>query len=324
MKIMINTSRIKKVGLSAKLGQTWRTIKRYKVLYLFLLPAVVWFFVFCYIPMGGLIMVAKDYSFVKGILASPWEEPWYKNFQLFFNMPELKNMVKNTVVIALLRLALFPAPIILAIMLNEVRNPVFKKIVQTISYFPFFISWVIVTSMLEQLLTPYGSGGPLYHMMQLLSGSDQVRYYMIDKPYFYPLAVITYLWKTIGWNSIVYLAAISNIDPSLFEAAEIDGCSRMRVIRKVILPHLKTPITLLFVMALGSIMSAGFEQIYFLQSPANYDYSNVLDVLVVKYGIEQGKYAIAAVAGLFQGVIGLIFIVIGNTVTKKTGGASLW
>lgn len=321
---MINSNRIKKVGPFKRLGETGRKIKRYHTLYLFLIPAIIWFFVFCYIPMGGLIIVAKDYSFASGILGSPWEEPWYKNFELFFNMPMLGDMVWNTVAIALIRLALFPAPIILAIMLNEVKNPIFKKVIQTITYFPFFISWVIVTTMLEQLLTPYGSGGPLYHILQLLSGSDTVKYYMVDKPYFYPLVVVTFLWKTVGWNSIVYLAAISNIDPSLFEAADIDGCSRMRVIRKIILPHLKVPIALLFVMSLGSIMSAGFEQIYFLQSPANYDYSNVLDVLVVKYGIENGHFAIAAVAGLFQGIIGLSFILIGNTAMKKTSGISLW
>lgn len=301
-----------------------KQVKKYGALYLFLLPAVIWFFVFCYIPMGGLIIVAKDFSFAQGIFASPWEEPWYKNFELFFNMPLLGDMVKNTVIIALIRLALFFAPIVLAIMLNEVKNPIFKKVIQTITYFPFFISWVVVTSMLEQLLTPYGGGGPLYHILQLITGSDVTKYYMIDKPYFYPLVIITYLWKTVGWNSIVYLAAISNIDPTLFEAAEIDGYGRFGVIRKIILPHLKVPIALLFIMSLGSIMSAGFEQIYFLQSPANYDYSNVLDVLVVKYGLEQGKYAIAAVAGLFQGVIGLVFIVIGNRIMKKVSGISLW
>ncbi len=307
-----------------RLENLGRSIMKYRHLYLFLLPAVVWFFVFCYIPMGGLVLVFKDYSFSKGVLGSEWEEPLLKNFELFFNMPELGTMVTNTIYIALIRLALFPAPIILAIMLNEVKNPVFKKFIQTVSYFPFFISWVIVASMLEQLLTPYGSGGPLYHMLQLFSGSSEIKYYMVDKPYFYPLVVVTYLWKTVGWNSIVYLASISNIDPTLFEAAEIDGCSRFRVIRKVILPHLKPTIILLFVMALGSIMSAGFEQIYFLQTPSNYDYSNVLDVWVVKYGLEQGKYALAAVAGLFQGLIGLIFIVVGNTVVKKIGGTSLW
>ncbi len=321
---MIDSERIKKAGIGLRLKEFFRRVMKYKSLYLFLIPAVLWFFVFCYIPMGGLMIVFKDYSFAKGVLGSPWEEPVLKNFELFFNMPELGTMVKNTVYIALIRLALFPVPIILAIMLNEVRNTKFKKFVQTVSYFPFFISWVIVTSMLEQLLTPYGSGGPLYHILQLLSGSSEVHYYMVDKQYFYPLVIITYLWKTVGWNSIVYLAAISNIDPTLFEAAEIDGCSRMRVIRKVIVPHLKPTIVLLFVMALGSIMSAGFEQIYFLQTPSNYDYSNVLDVLVVKYGLEQGKYALAAVAGLFQGVIGLAFIVVGNSVVKKVGGTSLW
>lgn len=321
---MINTRRIKKAGRLTHLEQTGRNVKKHRTLYWFLIPAVLWFAIFCYIPMGGLIMVFKDYSFVKGVFGSDWEEPLFKNFELFFNMPELWTMVKNTVIIALIRLLLFPAPIILAIMINEVKNPTFKKIVQTVSYFPFFISWVIVASMLEQLLTPYGSGGPLYHILQLFSGSEKTHYYMIDKPYFYPLVIVTYLWKTVGWNSIVYLASISNIDPALFEAAEIDGCSRMRVIRKIILPHLKPTIILLFVMALGSIMSAGYEQIYFLQSPSNYDYSNVLDVWVVKYGLEQGKYALAAVAGLFQGVVGLVFTVAGNTIVKKIGGTSLW
>ena len=301
-----------------------RIIKKYKSLYLFLLPAVVWFIVFCYVPIAGLIIVIKDYSFVGGIWGSPITDPWYKNFELFFNNPELKTMVINTFLIAIMRLALFPAPIILAIMLNEVKNPRFKKVIQTITYFPFFISWVIVTSMLEQLLTPYGSGGPLYQVLQWISGNENTIYYMVEKQYFYPIVLITYLWKTIGWNSIVYLSAISNIDPTLYEAAHMDGANRMQTIFYITLPQLKTTIGLLFIMALGSILSAGFEQIYFLQTPGNYDYSNVLDVFVVKYGIEKGKYALASIAVLFQGVIGVGFIAIGNTILKKTSDISLW
>ena len=307
-----------------KRGRLLKTIKKYKALYLFLLPAVAWFIIFCYVPMAGLIIVTKDYSFVGGIWGSPFTDPWYKNFDLFFNNPELWTMVKNTFLIAALRLILFPAPIVLALMLNEVKNPKLKKVIQTITYFPFFISWVIVTSMLEQLLTPYGSGGPLYQVIQFLTNSQSMQYYLVEKPYFIPLVLITLLWKTIGWNSIVYLAAISNIDPTLYEAANMDGANRLQTIWYITLPQLKTTIGLLFIMALGGIMSAGFEQIYFLQTPSNYDLSNVLDVYVVVYGIEKGKYALASIAGLFQGLIGVAFITGGNKILKKTSDISLW
>lgn len=321
---MVISTVTKKDLRAYKRKKLWQKLKRFKSLYLFLLPAVLWFFVFCYIPMAGLTIVIKDFSFAGGIWGSPLEDPWYKNFEMFFNNPLLWDMVKNTLIIAVIRLALFPAPIVLAIMLNEVKNPKFKKFVQTVTYFPFFISWVIVTSILDQLLTPYGSGGPLYQLLQLFSGSSSVNFYMIEEAYFYPLVIITYLWKTVGWNSIIYLAAISNIDPTLYEAASMDGANRVQTIWYITLPQLKVIIGLMFIMALGSIMSAGFEQIYFLQSPSNYDISNVLDVFVVTYGIENGKYAIAAIAGLFQGLIGLLFIVLGNTILKKWSDISLW
>ncbi len=321
---LATTTATKKDWFLYRTKKLWKTIKKYKSLYLFLLPAIAWFFVFCYIPMAGLVIVFKDYSFVGGIWGSPITEPWYKNFELFFINPELHKMIWNTLLIALLRLCLFPAPIILALMLSEVKNPKFKKVVQTITYFPFFISWVIVTSMLEQLLTPYGTGGPLYQMLQFITGANDITYYMVDEPYFLPLVLITYLWKTVGWNSIVYLAAISNIDPTLYEAANMDGANRIQTIWHIVLPQLKTTIGLLFIMALGSIMSAGYEQIYFLQSPSNYDVSNVLDVFVVVFGIEKGNYAIASIAGLFQGLIGVAFIIGGNTILKKTSDISLW
>lgn len=321
---MIVSTVTKKDLRAYKRKKLLQKLNRFKSLYLFLLPAVLWFFVFCYIPMAGLVIVIEDFSFAQGIWGSPLEDPWYKNFEMFFNNPLLWQMVGNTLIIALIRLALFPAPIVLAIMLNEVKNPKFKKFVQTVTYFPFFISWVIVTSILDQLLTPYGSGGPLYQILQMLSGQEAMNFYMIEASSFYPLVIITYLWKTVGWNSIIYLAAISNIDPTLYEAASMDGANRVQTIWYITLPQLKVIIGLMFIMALGSIMSAGFEQIYFLQSPSNYDISNVLDVFVVTFGIEGGKYAIAAIAGLFQGIIGLLFIVLGNSILKKWSDISLW
>jgi putative aldouronate transport system permease protein len=302
----------------------WRKAKKYWVLYLFLLPAVVWFFVFCYVPIGGLVIVFKDYSFSGGILGSPFVSPFFKNFELFFNMPTLWSMVKNTFLISFLKILLFPCPIILALQINEVKNKPFKSFVQTTTSFPFFISWVIVTTMLDQLLTPYGSGGPLYRVLQTLSGSTDMTFYLVDEQYFIPTVLLSYVWKTVGWNSIIYLAAISNINPELYDAAKIDGVGRFQMQWYVILPELLPVIGLLFIMSLGSILSAGFEQIYFLQTPSNYGLSNVLDVFVVTFGIEKGKYALASIANLFQGLIGLLFIVGGNSILKKTSDISLW
>lgn len=324
---MTNTIKVRRIRIDKALKRKnlASNIWRHKALYLFIAPALIWFAIFCYIPMfGGILLIFKDYSFSKGILGSDFTNPVTKYLSIFFELPTLPTMIKNTIVIALFRLLLFPAPIILALMLNEAKNPRFKKIIQTITYFPFFISWVIIISMLEQLLTPYGSGGPLYLLLQKLSGNTTTTYYLIDEPYFYPLVIVTFLWKTVGWNSIIYLAALSNINQDVVEAARMDGVSRIRMIWDIYIPTIKPIIGLLFIQSLGSILSAGFEQIYFLQSPANLDVSNVLDVYVVKFGIEQGNYSVAAIAGLFQGLVGLFFIIVANSILKRTSDISLW
>jgi putative aldouronate transport system permease protein len=301
-----------------------RRIKKYGALYGFIAPALIWFALFCYVPMFlGILLAFKEYT-IFDKFSGPFANPFYLYIKIFFTLPELPNMIKNTFIIALIRLFLFPAPIILALMLNEVKNPAFKKVVQTITYMPFFISWLIVTTMLEQLLSPYGAGGPLYIILQALGNKDTITFYMIDKPYFYPLVIFTYLWKTTGWNSIIYLAALSNINKELADAAKIDGVDRFQMIWHIYLPTIKPIIGLLFIQSLGSMLSAGFEQIYFLQSEANIVYSDVLDVFVVVNGLEKGNYTIAAIAGLFQGLIGLLFIYIGNTVLRKTSEISLW
>lgn len=299
-------------------------IKQKKMLFLFLLPAVVWYIVFCYIPMGGLLLMFKDYSFSGGILRSPWSDPWYKSIKMFFDNPLAFEMIRNTVFISFLRILTFPLPIVLALMLNEVKHPFFKKVVQTVTYFPFFISWSIIISILTQLLSPYGSGGPLYNLLTLFDSSNQLVYYMQDAKYFHPVLILSLIWKTIGWNSIIYLAAMTNINPELYEAASLDGAGRFQKIRYITIPCIKVTIGLLFILSLGSIMSAGYEQIYLMQTPSNYDVSNVLDVYVITMGVENGYHALATFAGLFQSLINLSIVVIANKILKKKADIALW
>lgn len=300
-------------------------INRNKVKYLCILPAVVWFTIFCYVPMFGIILSFKEYTFAGGIWGSEFAEPWYKWYDLLLSNSTFRTIVKNTVVISLLKLITgFPAPIILALMLNEVRNKRFKKAIQTLSYFPYFISWVIVAAMLNQLLTPYGGQGPLNKIIQFLSGSENAEYIYGAAKAFYPIVLLTNIWKGIGWSSIVYLAAISQINVELYEAAKLDGAGRFRMMTSITLPCISNTIGLLFILSLGGIMSAGYDQIYVLQTPANYKYSNILDIYIIENGLNKGRYEIATAAQLFQSLIGLAFILIGNYVMKKKADISLW
>ena len=271
-----------------------------------------------------LYLFFKEYSFKDGIFRSAWSDPLNKSIRMFFDNPLVWQMIRNTVIVSTLRILTFPIPIILALMLNEVKNPKFKKIVQTVTYFPFFISWAIIVSILEQLLTPYGAGGPLYTMLTLFDSSNTMIYFMQEAEYFYPILILSLLWKTMGWNSIIYLAAMTNINPELYEAAKLDGANRMQLIRYITIPSIRVTIGLLFILSLGSIMNAGYEQIYLMQTPANYELSNVLDVYVVTMGVENGYYSLATFAGLFQGLINLAIVIVANAILRKKADIALW
>ena len=286
---------MEKTELQKKNGKTARPLIRRiwqkRVLYLFIIPAVIWFTVFCYVPILGIIVSFKEFSFKGGIWGSEFAQPWYKWYELFLTSSAFWGIVKNTVAVSVLKLVTgFPAPIILALMLNEVRNKHFKKTVQTISYLPYFVSWVIVAAMMNQLLTPYSGQGPLNKVIQLLTGAENPQYIFGAKNAFYPLILLTNIWKGVGWGSIVYLAAITGVSPSLYEAAALDGAGRFRMIWNITLPSIKTTIGLLFILALGGIMSAGYDQIYVFMTPGNYDYSNVLDIYIIENGINKGRY----------------------------------
>lgn len=316
---------IAKATFRIKMKKAGKYVWNHKIRYLCILPAVVWFTIFCYVPMFGIVLGIKEYTFAGGIWGSPVAEPWYKWFQLFLSNSTFWDILRNTVVISFLKMLTgFPAPIILALLLNEVRCSWFKKSIQTLSYLPYFISWVIVAAMLNQLLTPYGGQGPLNKVFQFLSGASEPQYIYGAASAFYPLVLISNIWKGIGWGSIVYLAAISAINSELYEAARLDGAGRFRMMWSITLPSIKTTMGLLFILSLGGLMSAGYDQIYVMKTPANYKYSNVLDIYIIENGLNQGRYEIATAANLFQSLISLILILLGNFILKKTSDVSLW
>ncbi|MFC4619747.1 ABC transporter permease [Camelliibacillus cellulosilyticus] len=297
----------------------WVRIWDHKVFYLFLLPGVIWFIIFSYIPMYGVTIAFKDYNFSQGILGSPWAG--WKYFKQFFDYYQSWDIIRNTVVISVLKLIFgFPAPIILALLLNEIRLRKFKKTVQTISYLPHFVSWVVVVTLMERLLTPYG--GPVNGIIHALGFHKMT--FMGNVDTFYPLVILSDIWKGVGWNTIIYLAAISGIDPQLYEAAKIDGAGRFRQMWHVTIPSIRGVMVILFILATGSLMSAGYEQLLLLNSPATNAVGNVLDVYQIHAGLEQGRFSYAAAVGLFQGIIGFILVIIANKISRRVNETSLW
>ena len=315
----------RRAAWNSKLMRTWRSIWKRRVQYICIIPALVWFTIFCYVPILGIIVSFKDFSFSGGIWGSDFATPWYKWYELFLTSNAFWVIVKNTVIVSILKfITVFPAPFLLALLLNELRGKHYKKAVQTISYLPYFVSWVIVAAMMNQLLTPYGGQGVLNRLIQLLTGSESPEYIIGTQEAFYPLIILTNIWKGVGWGSIIYLAAIAGIDPCLYEAAQLDGAGRFRRMWNITLPSIKMTIGLQFILSLGGLMSAGYDQIYVFMTPANHDYSNVLDIYIIENGINLGRYEIATAAQFFQSVIGFVFVLVGNYTSRKLSGVSLW
>lgn len=303
-------------------GRLLKTIWKKRLLYAFLLPAFVSYFIFSYIPMSGLMLAIKEYSFNKGILGSPIADPWFKYFRLFFNNINLQHLIFNTVKISALKLITgFPAPIILALMLNELRRVKFKRVVQSITYVPHFVSWVIVITILNQILTP--NGGPINTFLESVIGLEPY-YFMGERDSFIPILLLSNIWKSVGWGSIIYLAAISNINPELYEAAKIDGAGRLRMATSITLPCISNTIGIILIINVGGLIAAGYDPIYLMQQPGNIAVSDVLDTYVMNVGFLQGRYSLATVAGMFQGVIGLGLVVTTNTILRRKTDISLW
>jgi putative aldouronate transport system permease protein len=311
-----------KKGINTDLHKSiiFKQIWRYRYFYIFILPAIIWFFIFKYIPMYGIILGFKEYRFDKGILGSDWVGLRY--VKQFINHYDFWMLIRNTLSISALKLFVgFPMPIILALMLNEVNNNTFKRIIQTVSYLPHFISWVVVVALMTKFLSPYG--GLINEVLGNLFGIKPINF-MGEKEYFYPLVVISSIWKEVGWGSIVYLAAITGINQDIYEAAALDGAGKMKCILHITIPCILPTAGIMFIMKVGTLIEAGFDQIYLMQTPGVLDVAEVLDTYVVKTGIREGMFSFATVVGLFQSVVSLFLIAVTNTVSRKLSDVALW
>jgi putative aldouronate transport system permease protein len=304
-----------------KLDNTFiRFLKQWDI-QLMVLPGLALILVFSYIPMYGVLTAFKDYNIIRGFMDSPWVG--LKHFEMFFNSPDIKQVMRNTIVISLLKFGIgFPAPIILALMLNEVRHMFFKRLVQTVSYLPHFLSWVIVAGMVMSMLsTDNGSVNMLLENMNLI---DEPINFLSLPEYFWSILVSTGVWKEIGFASIVYLAAIAGVDPHMYEAAEMDGASKLKQIYLITLPSIMPVIAIFMILASGNLLNAGFEDILLLASnPLLRDVSDVIDTYVYRVGIQNSRFSYATAIGLFKALISVGMLVLANWFARRSGN-SLW
>lgn len=289
-----------------------------KYLYLMLLPGIAYFIIYRYVPMFGLAIAFKRYFPNVGFMQSPWVG--LSHFQRIFRSPEITRVLTNTLVISLAKIAIaFPVPIVLALMINEVRSLPFKKSVQTVSYLPHFLSWVVFGEIIKVLL---GGDGVINWAIESLGG-DPI-FFMIQPQSFRHIVVITAILKNSGWGTIVYLAAMSTIDPQLYEAATIDGAGRFRRMLHVTLPSIKSVIAILLILRIGYILDAGFHQIFVLYNEAVYSTGDIFDTYVYRVGISQGEYSLATAVGLLKGVVGFLLVMIANRFSKAIGEEGVW
>ncbi len=294
---------------------------KYWDLCLMLLPVIAYFVIFKYIPMGGIVIAFKDYKLGLGISGSAWVG--LENFIQAFRTRFFIRSIRNTLIISVLKLAVgFPAPILLALMLNEVRHSIYKRVVQTISYLPHFLSWVIMAGILTQLLSP--NNGAVNALLKSWFGQKESISFLLDNAYFRQTVVLSDVWKGVGWGSILYLATISSIDPTLYEAAICDGASRPQRVRYITLPSILPTITIMLILNLGSILDAGFDQILNLYSSAVYETGDIIDTYVYRVGLVDWNYKLSTAIGLFKNLIGFILVVTTNAVAKRIGGNGIW
>lgn len=294
-------------------------LRNYWILHVFLLPGLLLILVFNYIPMGGIIIAFKEYSIFKGVLASPWIG--FDNFRYLFNSRDFWRVLNNSVSISLLKLIWgFPVPIILALMMNEMRSITYKRVTQTLLYLPHFLSWVIVMGIIFNMLS-YTTG--LFNHALALLGQERIAF-LNEKSLIRTIVVASEIWKNAGWGTIIYMAAISNIDPTYYEAAIIDGATRVQRIRYITVPGILNTIIVLLILNMGSIMRNGFEQIYLMQNGMNKAVIEVFELYTYQVGLIEGRYNFATAVGIFQSVIGCIFLFTANTLSHKVRGSGLW
>lgn len=288
-------------------------------LYAFLVPGILLTILFHYVPMYGILYAFQDFNIYKGFMNSPWVG--LKHFKVFTESYYFWQLIGNTVRISLTGFVFtFPLPIILALLLNELKSKAIKKTVQTISYFPHFISTVVVVGMLVQFTTP--SDGIVNQFIKMLGGAPID--FMVEEGWFLPLYVITGIWQSVGWSSIIYLAALSSIDVEQYEAAIVDGASRFKQMLYISIPGILPTITILLILAIGSLFSVSFEKVLLMQNPLTLETSDVLNTYIYRTGLLNGEYSLSTAVNLFQTVINAVLLIAANTISRKTSENSLW
>ncbi|KZE80243.1 protein lplB [Paenibacillus elgii] len=304
-----------KTAPTSRLGRLRARLWKDRYLLLLGLPGIAYFLIYRYVPMAGLYMAFIDYSPFQGIAGSEWAG--LKHFARIFEDSEIVQVLWNTLSISFLQIAFaFPVPILLALMLNELRNPIYKRIVQSVIYLPHFLSWVVVIGICTIFLK---GNGVVNDLLKQGFGIVQPIPFLTDPGYFKPIVIFQVIWKEAGWGTILFLAALAGVSPQLYEAANMDGAGRFRQMWHITLPAIRNTIVILLILRLGHVMDAGYEQIFLLLNPFNMEIGNILDTYVFFKGIGQSDYSFATAVGLFKGAVGLVLVLSANYIAKKLG-----
>ncbi|MFE5321166.1 ABC transporter permease [Paenibacillus sp. NPDC056579] len=306
-------------GAPSRWSAIIKHIKRDRQLLLLFIPCILFYVLFRYGPLYGLVIAFKDYSVFAGVWGSDWVG--LKHFAKFFSNSDFWILFRNTLLLGFYTLVFgFPFPILLAILLNEVRKQWFKKTVQTLSYLPAFLSVVIICSMIIDFLSPVNG---LFNQLLSSIGFEKT-YFLIDPGWFRPIYVISEIWGTVGYEAIIYLAAIAGINPTLYEAARVDGASRMQMIRHITIPGLLPTLLVMFILKTGSMIRIGYEKVLLLYNPMTYDVADVFSTYVYRKGLIESNYSYAAAVGMFEALVAMVMLLGANALAKRIGGNGLW
>ncbi|NHN30166.1 sugar ABC transporter permease [Paenibacillus sp. S3N08] len=284
-----------------------------------ILPGLVYFLLFKYLPMWGMVIAFQDYISFLGVAGSQWVG--LKHFINFFNDPDFFMLFRNTILLALYNLFFFfPLPIIIALMLNELKNQVLKRWVQSLIYIPHFMSWVVISGIVYILLTPEAG---IINELIVTMGGDKINF-LANSNWFRTLIILEVIWRETGWGTIIFLAALAGVDPQLYEAAKMDGAGRIRQLWNITLPCIRSTIVILLILRLGNFMDSGFEQIFLMMNAMNREVAEVFDTYVYTYGIVQGQFSYSTAVGLFKSLIALILVMGANYAAKKFGEEGIY
>lgn len=306
-------------NINNRKNETLRYVRKNYDLYLLLIPAFVFYIIFCYVPMFGVIVAFKDYNIFDGVLKSPWAG--LKYFKQMIELPNFGQMVRNTLMLNIFSIAVgFPAPIILSLMLNELRSTAYKRISQSLLYLPHFMSWIVLAGIISNILSP--QYGIINHILRFF-GFNEI-FFMTNKVWWVVIYVLSGVWQSVGWGTIVYMAALTGIDQCLYEAATIDGAGKWRQILNVTIPGILPTISIMFIMKMGTIVSIGFEQPMALSNSVVTDVSEVISTYSYTAGVQNGQYSITTAIGLLQSLINMIMVLFTNRLCWKISGSGLY